>query len=255
MEHTKAIENPAESSATMLIPTTKKTTTKLLPSINIRKWPSQKLLMTKIKQHSKLAKLRIQENQTQNAIAQYEKALHAAYDFYNDLKHDEILKIRENIADLHTLEGNHEDALLLYSSVKDSYFAGKLNVGRVKTLETKEVDAMNQVTASRKQKETEQINQLYQLSLVNIQIGNYERAHTLLLKALNRVRIREGITNDQFLNIRMHLGELHEAKLEIEEARTIYRSICVTMMERKEGPNWELYAKVKQKYDNLIDNF
>uniref|UniRef100_A0A7S2LFV6 Uncharacterized protein n=1 Tax=Leptocylindrus danicus TaxID=163516 RepID=A0A7S2LFV6_9STRA len=220
--------------------------------VNIRKSPSQQLLH-KIKEQSKLAKRSLKENNIRIAIAHYEEALLAAYDLYKaNPKHDRILKIREKIADLYTLNGSHEDALLLYSCVKDGYFTTKGNVRRVKVLEEKEIVAMYQVACNREQKNTEHIDQLYELSLVNIQIGNYRRAQSLLQRVLNEVRIRDGVTNDQVLIIREHLGDLHASQLKIEEARVIYCSILKTMAEREESPNWELYAAVKQKLEDLV---
>ena len=56
------------------------------------------------------------------------------------------------------------------------------------------------------------------------------------------------------LIVRKHLGDLHVLNFEREEAKTIYESILLTMALRKEGPNWDIYAEVRQKYIDLNAN-
>jgi len=186
------------------------------------------------------------------ALEQYEIVLDAAYNLYNDSKHAEILKIRERIADVHAKEGNYEEALLMYSSLKDGYFKC-VNNKKVEEMEQKEVDAMNKVTSGRVKKEKEQLNQLYQLALVNIQICNYRKARGLFLRVLNELRMKSGVTNDQVLLIREHLADLHVLQSESDKATEIYISILVTLSEREEGPNWKMYESVKQKLDDLSE--
>ena len=85
--------------------------------------PSQKTSCKKtIKEHSRLANNFLKNDNFKCAIEQYQIVLDAAYNLYIDPQHVEILKIREHIADVHTMEGSYEEALLMYSSLKDGYF-------------------------------------------------------------------------------------------------------------------------------------
>lgn len=126
-----------------------------------------------------------------------------------------------------------------------------MNAQKVEELEGKEVTTMNKVTSCRVEKEKEQLDQWYQLGLINIQINNHRKARDLFLRVLNELRMKSGVTNDQVLIIREHLADLHVLHSERDEATAIYMSILMTMSERKEGTNWNIYEAVRQKLDDL----
>ena len=97
-----------------------------MPTIPRRSHLTQQevMLRKRMKKHKKLASQRRQAEQFRSAIDHYEIALNAVYELGTDHPdHGEALKIRECIADVHSLLGQYEDALMMYSSVKDGYFA------------------------------------------------------------------------------------------------------------------------------------
>lgn len=103
------------------------------------------------------------------------------------------------------------------------------------------------------EEEQAQIDQYYQLGLVNMQTGNYRKARQLFVYVLFQLRIRGCATNDQVLEVRERLGDLWVMQFQIESAKNIYMSILRTMAERGEGPNWDQYEEVRRKLDDLAE--
>lgn len=133
----------------------KRAARRLMPSIGKPRTEEQILKKT-IKDCSRMASSHTKDKNFKGAIEQYEKALEAAYELYGDepdddfsKKHNAIQKIRESIADVYSLEGSHEEALELYTSIKEDL---EISSRKYKDLEKKEVAAMNKVNTSRKQR-------------------------------------------------------------------------------------------------------
>mmetsp|Transcript_957 Transcript_957/g.1484 ORF Transcript_957/g.1484 Transcript_957/m.1484 type:complete len:214 (+) Transcript_957:736-1377(+) len=94
-----------------------------MPTIPRSHVTQQVMLRKRMKKHKKLASQLRQAEKFRSAIGHYEIALDAVYELGPDHPdHGEALKIRECIADIHSLLGRYEDALMMYSSVKDGYF-------------------------------------------------------------------------------------------------------------------------------------
>lgn len=232
----------------------KRAARRLVPSLGKPKTEEQ-MLKKAIKYFSKMASSHTKDKNFKGALDQYEKALEAAYDLYGDdpddgfaENHDVIQKIREQIADVYTSEGSHEEALELYTSLKEDL---EITSRKYKDLEKKEVAAMGKVNPNRKQKAKNQIDQIYQLGLINVKIGNYRKAKEHFLRALAMLKMRYGVTHDKVLIIREHLGDLHVLQFEVDEARSIYESILRTLSEKNKNFNRKHYEVVKQKLDDL----
>eukprot|EP00814_Leptocylindrus_danicus_P004968 CAMPEP_0116034570 /NCGR_PEP_ID=MMETSP0321-20121206/19703_1 /TAXON_ID=163516 /ORGANISM="Leptocylindrus danicus var. danicus, Strain B650" /LENGTH=272 /DNA_ID=CAMNT_0003510941 /DNA_START=122 /DNA_END=940 /DNA_ORIENTATION=+ len=232
----------------------KRAARRLMPSIGKPRTEEQILKKT-IKDCSRMASSHTKDKNFKGAIEQYEKALEAAYELYGDepdddfsKKHNAIQKIRESIADVYSLEGSHEEALELYTSIKEDL---EISSRKYKDLEKKEVAAMNKVNTSRKQRAKNQIDQIYQIGLINVKIGNYRKAKEHFLRALAMLKMRYGVTHDKVLIIREHLGDLHVLQFEVDEARLIYESILKTLSEKRKDCNMKHYDVVKQKLKDL----
>ena len=94
---------------------------KLMPTV-VTNLSKQVSIRQQMKEHNKLAiKLREAGN-FRSAIEHYEKAIRAVHELHSDPNHGKVLNIRERIADVYSLDGRYEDAMMMYSSVKDCHF-------------------------------------------------------------------------------------------------------------------------------------
>ena len=56
-----------------------------------------------------------------------------------------------------------------------------MNTQKVKDLEEKEITAMNRIKSCRDQKAEIRLDQMFKLGLINIKIGNYQKARDLII--------------------------------------------------------------------------
>mmetsp|Transcript_16116 Transcript_16116/g.21089 ORF Transcript_16116/g.21089 Transcript_16116/m.21089 type:complete len:260 (-) Transcript_16116:276-1055(-) len=177
------------------------------------------------------------------AIESYESALEDAKDlfdyddddetYYTPRKHRNkvIVDIIERLAETYLLNGNAEEALALYTDLKEDY-ADRQNSRRFKVLFKKEMYAMEKVNEQQRRKLKTEFDQLYQLGQINIKIGSWDKARTCFQKAMNIVKMKFGVTHEYVLLIREQLADIHVMKDELDEACGIYQSILPLLREK-----------------------
>eukprot|EP00816_Leptocylindrus_hargravesii_P001316 CAMPEP_0196818614 /NCGR_PEP_ID=MMETSP1362-20130617/66552_1 /TAXON_ID=163516 /ORGANISM="Leptocylindrus danicus, Strain CCMP1856" /LENGTH=360 /DNA_ID=CAMNT_0042196785 /DNA_START=32 /DNA_END=1114 /DNA_ORIENTATION=- len=174
----------------------------------------------------------------------------------NSRHDDDVSKAREHITHVHSFLQENYNLFCSYSTMPG--IKGKANDCRVaQELEENEANlnasVTNQDVHSREAlaKVQDQIDQFYQLALVNMKTGSYHKARQQLLHVLFSLRTRGCAHSDQCLKVCEHLGDLWVLQYKTENAKMIYKNILKIMAERDERPNWEQYAAVRQKLDDL----